>query len=267
MYPHALECFGVSLDIWNVTFLVAVLAGYPVLIRAIHLRRPGPLPRWLPTRWLIIVYLSALAAQLFAYLFDLHTSLLPPSDVSWARYYLDPLFGSKTLYGVIVFLPLSILAVSLPWRDLGYTEALDCWTPPLFAVLGLCRIGCFLQGCCYGRVSPTFGISFPPYGALYYRQLDQHLISPDSPTLPVLPTQLIEAGVLFALCAWSLALLRRGRTGIFPLGVLAYSLLRFVIELLRDDPDRNFLGPLSSSQWIAVTLLASYPLWKRRAFN
>jgi phosphatidylglycerol:prolipoprotein diacylglycerol transferase len=261
MYPHAPRLFGLDLGAWNAMFLVAVLAGYPLLRGALRLRHGGALPRLLPLRWAITVYVSALGAQLFAYLFDLNTSVLP-QGAGWLRYYFDPLYGPKTLYGAILALPLGAVAITRPWGDLDYREALDAWTPPMFGVLALARVGCFLQGCCYGIVSEHFGMRFPPHGSLYYRQLSAGLIHADAPTLPVVPTQLLEAGALLALCIWAWRRLAAGRFDIFLTGVAIYSAVRFMLELLRDDPDRNFLGALATSQWIAVLVLLAIGVWR-----
>jgi phosphatidylglycerol:prolipoprotein diacylglycerol transferase len=257
MYPHDVHLFGLDLAIWNVAFLGGVIAGYPVLVDSMRARRGAAPPRLLPLRWIVTVYISAIGAQLFAYLFDLNTSALPPPSVGWARYYLDPLFGPKTLYGAIVFLPITLVAVVFPWRDLGYVEALDAWTPPMFVVLGIARVGCFLQGCCYGVRSDLFGISFPPASPLYYQQLNGKLIAEGEATLPVIPTQVLCAVLLFTLAVWCFRRLRRGDTDLFPAAVGVYSVLRFLLEFARDDPDRNFLGVLSTSQWIALFILAT----------
>jgi len=34
-----------------------------------------------------------------------------------------------------------------------------------------------------------------------------------------------------------------------------------VLEFARWDPERNFLGPLSTSQWIAAAVLTVYGAW------
>jgi phosphatidylglycerol:prolipoprotein diacylglycerol transferase len=263
MYPYGLELFGFHLSIWNVTFLVGVLLGYPVLRATLRVRRPGPRPRLLLARWFATVYVSAVGAQLFAYLFDLETTLLPPPSVSPVRYYLDPLFGPKTLYGAIVFLPLTALAVSVPWRDLRYGDALDAWTPPLFTVLAVARVGCLLQGCCYGVRSSWFGIPFPPpRGHLYWGQIGAGLIEHGSWTQPVVPTQLIEAAGLCVLAWWAFDQVRSGGTRVFLPAVVLYSVLRFALEFVRADPGRNAFGPLSTSQWIALMIVTSYVLWQ-----
>jgi phosphatidylglycerol:prolipoprotein diacylglycerol transferase len=263
MYPHDLSVLGMSVSIWNATFLVGVVIGYFMLRAAFRRRGGGGVPKLLALRWIATVYVATLGAQLFAYLFDLNTTALPPPGVSWARYYLDPLYAAKTLYGAIVFLPLPVLLVSAPWRDLSFRHALDAMTPAVFTVLGVVRIGCFLQGCCYGIESAWAGVAFPPGGAAYHDQLNAGLIQAGEWTRPVVPTQPLEAVGLFAIAAVTFANVRRGRTDVFLPAVAAYSLFRFGLEFLRADPDRNAFGPLSTSQWIALLVLALYAATRR----
>lgn len=254
MYPYPAHVLGIEIGVWNLTFLIAVVLAYPIWLRALG----GTRPRAPVVRWIVIVYLSAVAAQLFAYAVDLHTTLAPSGAVGWLRYYLDPFAGPKTLYGVILFLPLIALAVSAPWGDLGHAEVLDSLTPPLCVVLAICRFGCFLQGCCYGIRSDLFGVVFPPAGPVYARQLAAGLIAPGGPTLPVVPAQLLEAFILAGLSFWAMRELGRGRRRIFLPVVAAYSTFRLAIEWVRDDPERNFLGPLSVSQWVALLVLGVF---------
>jgi prolipoprotein diacylglyceryltransferase len=246
MYPDDVHILGAQVAIWNVCFIAAIILGYPVLLFALRIRGRDSLPRLLVIRWLVTVYVSAIAAQFFAYVFDTYT-----------------LFSSKTLYGAILALPLTALVVSVPWRDLGYEEALDCWTPPMFIVLAISRVGCFLQGCCYGIRSEFFGITFPPHGTIYYEQLNLGLLEQHAAqTLPVVPTQAISAVALFVMAGWSFWRLKRGDRAIFPSSIAVYSLFRFLIEFARDDVTRNALGPFSTSQWIALVLLAVYGAWR-----
>jgi phosphatidylglycerol:prolipoprotein diacylglycerol transferase len=163
----------------------------------------------------------------------------------------------------VLSLPLGVILAAMPWRPGAYAAALDAWTPPMFAVLAVSRVGCFLQGCCYGVRSPMLGISFPPGGLAHERQLATGLVAPGSLPLPVVPTQLIEAAALFGLSVAAFAQLRRGRTGIFLPFVAAYSAFRFLAEFLRDDPERNALAGLSTSQWTALVLLGGYALWRQ----
>jgi prolipoprotein diacylglyceryltransferase len=262
MYPRAFELLGTRLTIWDISLLAGIVLGYFVLRYSFRIGEGPGVPSLLPLRWFVTVYVSVVGAKLFAYLFDLNTTLLPPASVGWAGYYLDPLSGPKTLYGAVVLLPLGVFLVSTPWGDLSFGETLDRWTPALMAVLASARIGCLLEGCCYGRRSEWLGIVFPagtPPAILHHHR---GLIPANTDSLPVIPTQAIEAGALIVLVIWCLQRVRRGRPGVFAGGIAFYSVLRFLIELARDDPERNVYGPLSSSQWIALAILGMVAAWR-----
>ena len=250
MYPHHLNIFGLDLSVWNAVFLVAVVLAW-VVFRACARREPmldHPL-----LRYAVVVYLSAISAQAFAYAFDVHTSMVPPPDVSVWRWYLDPLAGPKTLYGVLVLMPVSVALATTGTRQ-PLRHALDLWTPAMFTLLAVVRVGCFLQGCCHGARSDLFGIAFPATGPVFAQQLREGLVAVGATqSLPVIPTQAIEATALALLALWSWRHLAKG--DVFLPGAVAYSIFRFGIEFVRADADRGFYGFLATSQWIALLVL------------
>lgn len=104
------------------------------------------------------------------------------------------------------------------------------------------RIGCFLGGCCYGRVTDSiFGVYFPdiPDSGIYHH--GQKLF----------PTQLFEAIGLVGL-AIALHFVKRDK---FPLYLIAYAVLRFCLEFLRDDDRGTTVLGISPSQLIAISVL------------
>ncbi len=124
------------------------------------------------------------------------------------------------------------------------------------AVPGIClagfsgRLGCFLEGCCYGR--PTglaWGMAFPDSSAPAARW---------GAGIAIHPTQLYEAAVFLGLAGAYLWLDRRhARAGETFLWLLAaYSIGRFVIELFRGDPRPEIWG-LSLPQWLSAAFLAA----------
>ena len=115
---------------------------------------------------------------------------------------------------------------------------------PLIGAFG--RLGCFAEGCCYGR--ETSG----PLGVVFAASS----IAPND--VPLLPTQLFEAGfdlLLFAFLLWQY---RRGVGAWRQLGsyLCLYAVFRFVLEFFRGDAMRGFVGPLSTSQCISIFVFA-----------
>lgn len=260
MYPHAIDVVGVRLEPWVVAIGTGVVVGYVVLRATLRGGGRAPLPRALPVRWAVTVYGALLGAQLFSYAFDRDTSLLPPASTSAFRYYLDPSAGTKTLFGAIVFLPVTLVAVTRPWGDLPYAAALRAWTPALWTVLAGARVGCFLTGCCYGVEVRWLGLPFPPGSRIHGAQMEQGRLDPGAWSHPVVPTQLLEAAALAALACWSFGRVRRGAPDVFGPTVALYAVARFALETVRADPERNVFGPLSTSQWIAVAVVGLWGL-------
>lgn len=132
-------------------------------------------------------------------------------------------------------------------KKISFWRLMDLYAP--YAGLGYAihrTFGCFLgAGCCFGKPSP-----FPfPLSVTYPITHITHGI-------PVYPTQLMEA--LNGLIIMTALLIYRRRphkvgmpSAIF---LFIYSTLRFLVEFLRGDPERGFLGPLSTSQWISIFL-------------
>ncbi len=126
-------------------------------------------------------------------------------------------------------------------RGLRWLSVLDQFIP--FGVLGhaIGRIGCFFNGCCYGKPTEAWcGVLFPGH------------------TERVLPTQLFETlglCLLFVLLRQlqTPALLRK--PGAVFSGYLAgYGLLRFILEFTRGDQQIFFAG-MTLQQWISLALI------------
>jgi phosphatidylglycerol:prolipoprotein diacylglycerol transferase len=153
----------------------------------------------------------------------------------------------------------------LPWADVA--------VPSLASGLAITRLGCFLYGCDYGRLLPggapawlkRIG-SFPkwPEGTLpegsgspaWVEHLNRKLIEPGAKTsLPVHPTQIYEALVgllLLALLLW-VRKTQRFRGQVFFIATFAYGLIRFLLELVRDDPERGSL-PIAQAEHVLIPI-------------
>jgi phosphatidylglycerol:prolipoprotein diacylglycerol transferase len=117
------------------------------------------------------------------------------------------------------------------------------WLPALVLV----RLGCFLNGCCYGK---------PTTSAL-------GIVAGGSPSavnfgIPSHPTQLYDAAALALVFAIARLMRdRRAFAGQLAVAFLAlHSAARFVEEPLRGDPRGPSLGGLTLNQAVALVLLA-----------
>ncbi len=157
--------------------------------------------------------------------------------------------GGLTLYGGI------LLAIGAVWffcrrRGVPFLSMADVLAPQVALGIGITRLGCFLNGCCYGK--PTdgpFGMSFPETCAAGW----------ETDCAVIHPTQLYSS--LGGFMAFALTLLWErwsyfeGAT--FARFILLYGLSRFLVDFWRDY-EAGAVGPLglTTSQWISLGLMA-----------
>ena len=123
------------------------------------------------------------------------------------------------------------------------------------------RLGCFLNGCCHGRISHScLAVTFPSHSPAWYLQVFNHQLAETAPrSLPVLPTQLLESGANLLLFVLLVMLYRRPnhRTGIVTAAYfMAYAVIRFLVEPLRGDLRMN-VGYWSIGQFISIVLFVT----------
>lgn len=121
------------------------------------------------------------------------------------------------------------------------------------------RVGCFLAGCCFGKVTDSvLGVAFPRGSPAFDHHVELGLIARSaSESLPVWPTQLFEAAACLAIAVFTRWLLTRRRFAgqVFFTSMMLYAVARFLIEFLRDDPRGDYFG-LATSQWLSIPLFA-----------
>jgi len=142
-----------------------------------------------------------------------------------------------------------------PWADVT--------APSLAAGLMLTRVGCYLFGCDFGKPLPSGSPewlkkvgTFPhwsegtlPRGSgspAWVQHVQQHLLEFDAAgSLPVHPTQIYESLVGVLLLGLLIAVRRnlKFRGQVFLTFTFAYGVLRFLLEMLRDDSERGEFGP------------------------
>ena len=135
--------------------------------------------------------------------------------------------GGLVFYGGLIGATIAGI-VYLRWKKLPLWKIADVLAPSIALGSVFGRIGCLLNGCCYGRACDLpWAISFPADNPLH------------PPTTPVHPTEIYDAllnlGLYFFL-AW---LLRRKKFDgqIFATYLIGYAVIRSFVEYFRGDYD------------------------------
>lgn len=175
--------------------------------------------------------------------------------------------GGLILYGGLV-LGVATSIYLLRRRKLPILSSLDLVAPSIALGLGFGRIGCFLNGCCFGKVCPTgwkaWGIHFPSGSPTFKDHLEHGWISQETlSSLAVYPTQLFEAVFGFLLCLYLAKSFgpphREGRTILCLL--ISYAAWRFLIEFLRGDNTPLLLGLTLSQLFSLLGLTIGLIFW------
>jgi phosphatidylglycerol:prolipoprotein diacylglycerol transferase len=184
--------------------------------------------------------------------------------INWQYYKSDPLDIFKVWEGGLVFYGGFILAFCVAFRfmrksGLPAWKIADIMSPSAALGIALGRIGCFLNGCCYGRVSEPWGVSFPGREnppAFAQQVVDGLIPSSAVCSLPVLPTQLYSAlhGLLIFAALLILEKYKRFDGFMFWVLVLLYSLGRFFLEGIRYYETSFLMGSFTVSQVISAAL-------------
>lgn len=170
--------------------------------------------------------------------------------VSYKDYIRDPIRifyihqGGLVFYGGLIGV-LITTAYYIKANKLDYFKTADMIIPALPVGHFFGRMGCFLNGCCYGAHTACFtGIVFPNFRG---------------DTIPRHPTQLYEA---FACLFFFFVLLiiekkiAKWKGALFVTYIYLYSFWRFMIEFVRDDNRGEFLFGFSPSQNTSLIGLA-----------
>ncbi len=135
---------------------------------------------------------------------------------------------------------------NLPWW-----KTADACAPGIAIGNFFGRQGCFAAGCCWGKPTTLpWGVKFTALG---------HEITGVPTDVPLHPTQLYESFAMLIVFFFLLWLHQRRRFSgqVILLYALLYSMIRFAIEFLRDDPRGDLRGlttltGLSTSQLISL---------------
>ena len=130
---------------------------------------------------------------------------------------------------------------------------------PIGVALVFARLGCFMAGCDFGKVSSLpWAVRFPTNSPAWRDHLHAGLIPAGrTASLAVHPTQLYEAflGLVIVAVAWVVGRRTRTEGRMFLAAAATYAIGRLLIETLRGDAGRGIYAGLSSGQIFSLLVL------------
>jgi phosphatidylglycerol---prolipoprotein diacylglyceryl transferase len=185
----------------------------------------------------------------------------------WDRLFESPLFpgapwteifmvqrGGLVFYGGLI--GATVAGLIYVWKqNIPLWKFADALAPSIALGYVPGRLGCLMNGCCYGRpTSLPWGVHLPEV--------------PETQGLAVHPTQIYDASlnlVLYLFLAW---LYRRKRFDgqVFASYLVCYALTRSLVETFRGDyPVRYLAGVATPAQLVSVVILLCglFLFWKR----
>ncbi len=241
MHPIAFHIGSFAVHSYGVMMALAFLAGlWTATLRArrenISGERVADVTLWLMVGAILgarIVYVTTYWKQEFA---D-----QPLSEIFMIQH------GGLVYYGGLIGATIAGM-IYIHWKKMPLWKTADVFAPSIALGSVFGRIGCLLNGCCYGRAcSLPWAISFPADNPLH------------PPTTPVHPTEIYDALlnlVLYIFLAW---LFRRKKFDgqIFATYLIVYAVFRSIVEYFRGDypPDHvHFTFGLTSAQLVSVPI-------------
>lgn len=152
--------------------------------------------------------------------------------------------GGLVFYGGFILAAVCCIGYVLV-KKLSLAEYATAIIPSIPLAHAIGRVGCFMAGCCYGRVCDTV------VSVIYTNPIGGAPVG-----VPVFPVQLLEAVLNLIIFAILLVYTRKKAksfSSVF-LYLLCYSIVRFTVEYFRADEIRGIFLGLSTSQWISIAL-------------
>jgi phosphatidylglycerol:prolipoprotein diacylglycerol transferase len=242
-----------AFSVYSYGFMVALAFLVGILVAIYFAKREGFGAELILDLALYVIIASLVGARLFYCIGQ------------WSSFMTNPLDIIMVQKGGLVFLGGFLLdLLVIYWyarnRKINLPKLLDALAPGSALGIAIGRIGCFLNGCCFGK--PTllpWGIDFPPQ-ALAYSYFPHACLH---------PTQLYETLGMTLVFVLMLIIYRYKRydgqvSGWF---FCFYALERFIVEFFRYSP--FYWLRLTPSQWILIFIgfLSAYFLFSHRRKN
>src|SRR5262245_29170486 len=210
--------------------------------------------------WLMIgTIVGARALHVITYWDTLMKDPLFPS-APWTEIFMVQR-GGLVFYGGLVGASLACVLYARR-KKIPLWKLADVLAPSIALGYVFGRLGCFLNGCCYGQVCQLpWAVRFPYESEAWRGQVAKGLISKADPfALPVHPTQLYESFLSLGLYLWLALLYRRKKLDgqIFAAYLICYAVARSIVESFRGDYGPTHLhAGLTPAQWVSIVIFTA----------
>ena len=160
--------------------------------------------------------------------------------------------GGLVFYGGFIVALLSIIYYCA-LKNISILAVLDIAAPSIAIGHAAGRIGCFMNGCCYGKSCEL------PWGVIYPLNTEPGHKFTDIPLHPVQIYEVFGNVIICALLLLVLQKVKKGQTAAIYLTL--YGILRFVDEMFRGDHTDTFLLSLTRAQFIGLILIPVGIIW------
>ena len=245
MYPYELIA-GSGIDLYVVFIIIGVVAAFVTLrLLSGKVYLPDKVFNFTLLTSVITVVLGWLSAMLFQ---GFYNFLAEGQYVIRGQTFYGGLIG-----GAAVFIAFYFGVGHFVFKDKSnvkcFNELMTIAMPAIVIAHAFGRLGCLMDGCCYGAVTDKwYGITMYSGGVWAKR----------------VPTQLFESLFLFALAAVLVTLILRFKfRNTASVYLISYGVWRFFIEFVRADSERGSSGipGLYPSQVTAIVLVLVGIAW------
>lgn len=142
-----------------------------------------------------------------------------------------------SLYGGVLFAIVAGGLISM-WRKISLFKFADTVTPFVGFGIATMRVGCLLNGCCFGKETDLpWGITFPPLSPAHRHQIAEDFLGSLS-VAPVHPTQIYEMAAALVGAVLAFWIIRRGKADgtAFLVAGIFFSAFRWFNMQLRELP-------------------------------
>ncbi|OQX89687.1 MAG: hypothetical protein B6D65_01875 [candidate division Zixibacteria bacterium 4484_93] len=240
MYPILFRLGPFELRSYGVMLTIAFITGY---IIATKRARKVKLSPDIILNIAVIIVVSAIVGSRLFYIAS-HTSKLTYKTIltAFLPIQADGTIGISGL-SMMGGIALAILApfIYIKLKKLSFLKIVDVIAPEFLLGVGITRIGCFLNGCCYGKPCQGFlCFVFSPNSAAGSRFFGT----------PILATQLISSFMGFLLFALVMLLERYKKFDgySFALTLILYSIDRSIIDTIRYYSPDVIMGHIGNIQ-------------------